>query len=179
METFTRLKEFKKNPNYYKQRQKSIDILDIDIIDKPLVNLIKWFLKLPYCFTLQCCYGHFVYNGQRNTNNIEKIPKFQNIKSVEYRIAYIGLCIQNSKSGRKLFEELSIVPQIDRKYIQFGCAQWFWERQVNSFALQVEPERYSTTDNAFIKHEEALHIEIIRNKFFERLKDIIQKRVIN
>ena len=179
METFTKIKEFEKNPNYHKQRQKSINNLNTDIIDKPIINLIKWFLELPYCFTLQSCYGHFVYNGQRNTYNIDKIPVSENIKSVEYRIAYIALWIQNSKSGRKLFEELSIVPQIDRKYIQFGCAQWFWERQVNSFALQVEPERYSTKDNAFIEHEEALHIEIIRNRFFERLKDIIQNRVTN
>ena len=102
METFTRLKKFKKNLYYQEQRQKSIDTLKIGIIDKPIVNLIKWFLKLPYCFTLQSCYGHFLYDGQRNTNNIEKIPKSQKIKSIEYRIAYIALCIQNSKSGIKL-----------------------------------------------------------------------------
>ena len=179
METFIKIKEFEKNPNYHEQRQRSINNLDIDIIDKPIINLIKWFLELPYCFTLQSCYGHFVYNGQRNKYNIEKIPVSKNIKSVEYRIAYIALCIQNSKSGKKLYEELSEVPQIDHKYIQFGCAEWFWERQVNSFTLQVEPERYSTKDNAFIEYEEALHIEIIRNKFFERLKDIIQSRVTN
>jgi len=179
LETFTKIKRFKNNPNYDVQRQKSIDALNIGIIDKPIVNLIKWFVKLPYCFTLQSCYGHFVCDGQRNTNNIEKIPMSKNFKSVEYRIAYIALCIQNSKSGKKLYEELSKVPQIDHKYIQFGCAEWLWKRQVNSFALQVEPERYSTKDNAFIEYEEALHIEIIRNKFFERLKDIIQSRVTN
>ena len=176
METFTRLKKFKKNLYYQEQRQKSIDTLKIGIIDKPIVNLIKWFLKLPYCFTLQSCYGHFVYDGQRNTDNIEKVLKSQNIKFVEYRIAYIALCMQDSKSGSKLFEELSMVPQIDDKYIQFGCAEWFWERQVNSFALQIEPERYSTKDKVFIDYEEALHIEIIRNKFFKKLKDMIKIR---
>jgi len=177
LETFTKIKRFKNNPNYDVQRQKSIDALNIGIIDKPIVNLIKWFVKLPYCFTLQSCYGHFVCDGQRNTNNIEKIPMSKNIKSVEYRIAYIALCIQNSKSGRKLFEELSTVPQIDPNYIQFGSAEWFWKKQLNSFALQVEPERYSTKDNIFIEYEEALHIEIIRNKFYEKLEDIIKIRI--
>jgi len=117
-----------------------------------------------------------VYDGQRNTDNIEKVLKSQNIKFVEYRIAYIALCMQDSKSGSKLFEELSMIPQIDDKYIQFGCAEWFWERQVNSFALQIEPERYSTKDKVFIDYEEALHIEIIRNKFFKKLKDMIKIR---
>lgn len=177
METFTKIKEFTEDPNYYEDREKYISNLKMTSIDKPIVNLIKWFVKLPYCFTLQSCYGHFVCDGQRNTNNIEKIPVSKNIKSVEYRIAYIALCIQNSKSGRKLFEELSTVPRIDPKYIQFGCAEWFWEQQVNSFALQVEPERYSTKDNAFIEYKEALHIEIIRYKFYEKLKDIIKIKI--
>ena len=179
METFTKMKEFTEDLNYYEDRQKSISNLKIDSIDKPIIDLIKQFLKLPYCFTIQSCYGHFVYEGQKNPNNTELLPISNNIETIEYRIAYLALCIQNSESGRKLFEELNIVPQIDHKYIQFGCAQWFWERHVNSFALQVEPERYSTKDRVFIEYDEALHIESIRNKFFKKLKDIIQSRVTN
>ena len=179
METFTKIKEFAENPDYYRDRQKSISNLVIGSIDKPIIDLIKLFQKLPCCFTLQSCYGHFLYEGQKNPNNIKQLPKSNNIKTVEYRIAYIALCIQNSKSGKILFKRLSMLPQIDFKYIQFGCAEWFWERQINSFALQVEPERYSTKDNAFIEYKEALYIENIRNKFYEKLKDIIQSRVKN
>jgi len=177
LETFTKIKKIEKNPNYYEQRQRSINNLDISVIDKPIIELIELFLKLPYCFTLQSCFGHFVYNDQRSKHNIEKITVSNNIKYIEYRIAYIALCIQNNKSGKKLFEELAMVPQIECKYIQFGCAEWFWKRQINSFALQVEPERYSARDNAFIEYEEALHIETTRNKFFKKLRDIIKIRI--
>lgn len=173
METFTKIKEFTEDPDYCKDRQKSISSIKIGSIDKPIIDLIKQFLKLPYCFTIQSCYGHFIYKGQKNPNNTEPLPISKNIETVEYRIAYLALCIQNSEEGRKLFEELSIVPQIDHKYIQFGCAEWFWQRQINSFALQVEPERYSTKDRVFIDYKEALYIENIRNKFFKKLKDII------
>ena len=177
METFTKIKEFEKNPRYHKQRQESINNLDISIIDKPIVELIKWFLKLPYCFTLQSCYGHFMYYDQRRKYNIDKIPESYSIKYFKYSIAYIALCIQDNRSGRKLFEELNTVPQIDPGYIQFGSAEWFWKRQVNSFALQVEPERYAIKDSIFIEYEEALYIEIIRNKFFKKLRDIIKIKV--
>ena len=179
METFTKIKEFAENPDYRRDRQKSLSDLKIDSIDKPIIDLIKLFQKLPYCFTLQSCYGHFLYEGQKNPNNIKQLPKSNNIKTVEYRIAYIALCIQNSESGKILFKKLSMLPQIDFKYIQFGCAEWFWERQVNSFALQVEPERYSTKDRVFIEYEEALRIESIRNNFFKKLEDMIQSRVTN
>lgn len=173
METFTKIKEFAENPDYYEDRQKSISNLKIGSIDKPIIDLIKRFLKLPYCFTIQSCYGHFVYKGQKNPNNTEPLPISKNIKTIEYRIAYLALCLQNSKSGKILFKRLSTLPQIDCKYIQFGCAEWFWERQINSYTLQVEPERYSTKDRVFIDYKEALYIENIRNKFFKKMEDII------
>ena len=57
--------------------------------------------------------------------------------------------------------------QLDSKYVQFGCAEWFWKRYLNSFVLQVEPERYSTKDKVLIEYNEAIYIENIRNKFFK------------
>jgi hypothetical protein len=173
METFTKVKGFENNPHYYRQRLKTLKSLDLSSIDKPVAEIIDGFLKLPYCFTLQSCYGHFLYEGQKNPHNIEPLPKSNNIKTIEYRIAYTALCIQNSELGRILFKELAIVPEIDSEYVQFGCAEWFWERYLNSFVLQVEPERYFTKDEAFIEYEEALYIENIRNRFFKKLKDII------
>ena len=75
------------------------DLTD-DMIDMPIINLINGFNKLPYCFTLQSCYGHFVYNGQKDSHNLEPLPVKDTIAKVEYRIAYIAFCIENSRLGR-------------------------------------------------------------------------------
>ncbi len=48
------------------------------------------------------------------------------------------------RSRRDSFHDLRQIPAIDPEYIQFGCAEWFWEAQVNSYALQVEPMRHMT-----------------------------------
>ena len=176
METFTELKDFVNNPHYHEQRQESLSTLDINTIDAPIIEIIDGLAKLPYCFTLQSCYGHFLHDNQRNSKNIEPLPISDSITSVEYRIAYIALCIQNSGLGRKLFSDLRKIPLIDPEYIQFGCAEWFWERQVNSYALQVEPKRYMTKDSVSVNYQEALHLEKMRNKFFSGLKKIIQER---
>ena len=174
METFTQSKNFVVNPSFSEQRLKSLSQLNFTTIDAPIVEIIKGFSKLPYCFTLQSCYGHFLYDNQRDSTNIEPLPISNRIEKVEYRIAYIALCIQNSEFGMELFHDLKKITAIDRKYIQFGCAEWFWKRQVNSFALQVEPERFMKWDKALVDYHEALHIENVRNKFFDEIRRIIQ-----
>lgn len=177
METFAELKNFVDNPHYHKQRQKALNELDIDTIDKPIIDLIKYFAMFPYCFTLQSCYGHFLYGNQKDPENIKALPNSRSIKNIEYRMAYIALCIQNSDAGLALFRELSQLPLIDPKYIQIGCSEWFWKKQVNSFALQVEPERFKTKDKVVVNYQEALIIEKVRNRFFGKLKTIAQSRV--
>lgn len=74
METFTELKALVENPHYQVQRQKSLVGLHDGMIDKPIIALIKALNKLPYCFTLQCCYGHFIYSGQNDPHNLESLP---------------------------------------------------------------------------------------------------------
>ena len=181
LETFTELKLFINNPRYQEQREKSLSRLDINTIDAPIIEIVKGFEKLPFCFTLQSCYGHFVYNNQKNPKNVEPLPRVlgDNISSVEYRIAYIALCIQNSDSGRKLLQDLKEIQEIDPEYVQLGCAEWFWKKQVNSYILQVEPERYKTKDRVTIGFQEALHIEKIRNQVFRELKKIIHIEFYN
>ena len=125
METFTEIKGFVHNPHYREQRQKALSRLDRDTIDEPIVELISSFAKLTYCFTLQSCYGHFLHGSQTNSKNVEPLPVPGTIADVEYRIAYIALCIQNDDLGRGLFHDLSEIPLIDPEYIQFGCAEWF------------------------------------------------------
>jgi hypothetical protein len=93
---------------------------------------------------------------------------------VDYRIAYIALCIENNNQGLFLFNELKKIPFIDNEYIQFGCAEWFWEQHSNSFALQVEPERYMSKDRIIVDYREALHIQEIRGYFFDKIRKLLK-----
>ena len=173
LETFTELKELVENPYYQAQKQKTLCNLTDDMIDVPIINFIKGFNKLPYCFTLQSCYGHFVYEGQKDPNNLVPLPVANTIGKVEYRIAYIAFCIENSASGIALLEDLENITTIDEENVQFFCAEWFWKRQINSYALQVEPDRFKQKDTAIVDFKEALYIEKIRNEFFIRLYELL------
>ena len=176
METYTELKELMENPHYQAQRQKNLGGLSDSMIDEPIIEIVNGFNKLPYCFTLQSCYGHFLYNGQKDPHSLDPLPVTNTIARVEYKIAYIALCIEDSDSGRRLFEALKKITIIDPENIQFCCAEWFWNRQVNSYALQVEPDRFKHEDKAILDYKEALNIEKIRNEFFVKLKELLQKQ---
>ena len=63
---------------------------------------------------------------------------------------------------------------IDPENIQFCCADWFWKKQVNSYVLQVEPDRFKHEDRAILDFKEALKIEKVRNKFFIHLENLLQ-----
>jgi len=173
LETFTELKELSENSHFQVQKHKVLCDLSNDMIDMPIVSLINGFNELPYCFTLQCCYGHFIYDGQEDTHNLDPLPAKGIITKVEYRIAYIAFCLENNTSGRELLEALKGITDIDPENIQFGCAEWFWNRQINSYALQVEPDRFKHQDTAILDLKEALHIEKIRNTFFIRLNALL------
>ena len=174
LETFTQLKALSKNPDYQLQRKKQLDGFNADGLDRPIADLIRRLNRLPHCFTLQSCYGHFVYSGQKDANNLEPLPKKDIIAKVEYRIAYIAFCIENSLMGRELFESLKKITAIDSEYVQFCCAEWFWKRQVNSYALQVEPDRFKREDTATVNYREALYIEKVRNDFFTQLYELLE-----
>jgi hypothetical protein len=176
LETYTEFRDFIDHPGYHDQRRQSLRRLDIDTIDTPIVQIIRDITKLPYCFTLQSCYGHFLYPGQEDTRDMEPLPVSGDIKHVDYRIAYIAVCIQNCDVGRALLDDLKDIPAIDPAYIQFGCADWFWNTHPNSYVLQVEPERHKTKDRATVDYDEALHIEQTRNEFFGALTKLIQER---
>jgi hypothetical protein len=173
LETFTEPKALVENPHYQDQKRKCLANLNDDMIDEPIIELINTFNTLPYCFTLQSCYGHFVYSGQNDPQNLEPLPVTDTIARVEYRIAYIAFCIEKSVWGRMLFEALKSIADIDPENIQFCCAEWFWEQQVNSYALQVEPDRFKCEDKAILDYTEALKIEKIRNDFFVQLKKLL------
>ena len=173
METFTEPKAWVENPQYRDQRQKCLASLSDGMIDEPIIELIHAFNERPYCFTLQSCYGHFVYSGQNDPHNLEFLPRTDTIARVEYRIAYIAFCLENSDGRRMLFDALKGIADMDLDNIQFCSAEWFWERQVNSYALQVEPDRFKSEDKVILDYEEALKIERIRNEFFVQLKALL------
>jgi len=175
LETFTDPKELVENTNYLSQRKKQLGGLSDSMIDAPIVEIIHSFNQLPFCFTLQSCYGHFLYGNQRDLHNIELLPDTKNIDRVEYRIAYIAFCAEHSNSGRLFIETLKKITVIDPENIQFCCAEWFWERQVNSYALQIEPDRFKFEDKAILDYKEALKIEKIRKEFFVQLKELLHK----
>jgi len=173
METFTQIKPLQSNPRFLQQKEKMLKNLDWSLIDPPLVKLIKKWNAYPFCYTLQCCCGHFLYPGQMDAANLEPIPKTDTINQIDYRIAYVAFCVENSKNSQEFLDNLNGITQLDPQYIQFGCADWFWERHVNSYALQVEPERHKTKDRVFLNYDEALHVEKVRNRFFEMLNEIM------
>ena len=146
------------------------------MIEAPIIGLVTAFNKLSYCFTMQSCYGHFLYNDHWDPYNLDPLPDTNTIASVEYRIAYIAFCVEDSDSGRRLVEALKELTVIDPENIQFCCAEWFWERQINSYALQVEPDRFKNEDRAILDYAEALKIERIRNEFFIQLKYLLQRQ---
>jgi len=176
LETFTEPKALVENLHFRDQRQKCLASLSDSMIDEPIIELVNAFNELPYCFTLQSCYGHFVYSGQNDPQNLKPLPLTDTIYRVEYRIAYVAFCVEYSDFGRTLLDVLKAIKDIDPDNIQFCCAEWFWERQVNSYALQVEPERFKFKDEAILDYQEALRIQKIRNEFFAQLKVLLQKQ---
>ena len=176
METFIPARGFEPNPRFAEQRRFALAGLDIGTIAAPIVGLIHGFCQLPYCFTLQSCYGHFLYPGQQDDASILALPPLPSSARVAYRIAYVAVCLEDGPFGRALYDDLADLPTIDEGYIQFGCARWFWQRQINSYVLQVEPDRFKSQDRAELDCQEALHVEAVRNAFFSALRHVIADR---
>ena len=176
METFTAPKVFCENPDFGLQREKQLKALETIEVDAPVVDIICTLNQFPHCFTLQSCYGHFLYPGQEDPHNLAPLPAMEGTARVEYRIAYVAFCVDAGGPGRRFREALGEIPAIDPEYIQFGSAEWFWERQVNSFALQVEPDRFKHQDKAVLGWEEALRVERIREVFFDRIRGLLRAR---
>ena len=173
METYTEPKKLVENSHYQIQRQENLSSLSDSMIDKPIIEIVNGLNQLPYCFTLQSCYGHFLYDEQKAPHNLDPLPDKKTISRVEYKIAYIAFCIENNAYGEKLFKDLKEIAAIDPENIQFCCAEWFWKRQLNSYALQVEPDRFKHKDRVIFDYKEALYIEKLRNEFFLALMNFL------
>ena len=178
MQTFTKARAFVSDPDYEAKRSRSIDelnrALESDSIDAPITEFIEKCNQIPWCFTLQSCYGHFAPAKGPESHSIKHLIDDGPLDSmVEYRIAYIAFCIQHSEDGRRLLDRLKAIPEIDRDYIQFGSSTWFWSSHVNTYVLQVEPLRYAHEDSAQIELSEAIRIESVRDRFYSELCDAL------
>ena len=114
VETFTEPKALLENPHFQEQRHRCLAGLSDGMIDKPIIELINAYNELPYCFTLQSCFGHFVCCGQNDPHNLEPLPINDPIAKVEYRIAYIAFCIEHSALGRMLLDALKGITGVIR-----------------------------------------------------------------
>ena len=45
-------------------------------------------------------------------------------------------------------------------------------------SLQVEPARYQDRDAVMLDHAEALHVQDVRDEFFEAVRDILRRRSV-
>lgn len=174
METFAAPKALEENVDFASQRRRCLAGLTTDMIDTPIRPLIHRLNSLGNCFTLQCCYGHFTCAGRTDPHNLEPLPPEAVSGPITYRIAYLALCIDNTARGEALLEALKRLPRLDPDNIQLGSAEWFWQQQVNTYALQVEPERFKYQDQAVLGYDEALGIEALRAKFFGQLMQVVE-----
>lgn len=179
METFIPARPFTADPEFEIRRNAALKGLEAEIrsgaIDPPLLGLLQELSKISHGFTLQSCYGHFVHERQPDSRNTGPISDLGGVQEIIYRIAYLAVCLRNDEAGRALHEDLGNMVRIDPAYVQFGSAGWFWEEHVNSYVIQVEPERFIDRDTVTVGPEEALRIERVRDLFFLELETIAAK----
>ena len=179
MKTFTDPKPFVSHPEYEKDRASTLLELDhiirIGGIDPPLVPLLQECALLSHFFTIQSCYGHFVHENEPDIKNTSKLSLYRgDVERVEYRLAYIAFCIRDCVEGHIFFQDIQKIPAIDPLYIQFGSAIWFRDRLANTYVIQVEPDRSMYEDSVFVDFDEGLHLEKVRDRFFNEMRKIIE-----
>jgi len=176
LETLAEPKELVESLGFVEDRQNTLQALDLKTIDEPVREIVGRIALLPHCFTLQSCHGHFLSSLDEDPRSLARLP-FRDTGPVRYRIAYVAFCLENSPRGRAARQALARIPEIDADYVQFGSADWFWERHPNSYALQVEPARYATLDEVILSHAEALHTQHIRDLFFVGLEGFVEEQL--
>jgi hypothetical protein len=172
VETFTEPRPLTRNAGYAADREAALAALDLSAVDSPIIDVLESFRPLPHCFTLQCCYGHFVTSPGQDDHSLAPIPE-GHTGAVQYRIAYVAFCVDVGERGRELLERLSRVPEIEPAYVQFGSADWFWDQWPNSYVLQVEPTAHRFKDQAVLTAGEALQTQRARDRFFAELRLVL------
>lgn len=176
METFAPPRDLVDNTRYEHDRRAALAGLDLDAIDAPIRDLIRDFARLRHCFTLQCCWGHFVCRPGQGPHTLEPVSE-DHVGPVRYRIAYLAVCVENSAPGSRLLGALRQVSEIDTHTVQLGSPEWFATTCPNTYALQVEPEHSMLEDEAVLTHDEAVYVQSVRDRFFAALRGVVDREL--
>jgi len=182
METFAGPRPFVDNPEYEKNRSVALaalrNLIATRRIDPPLIELMELFSNIPHCYTIQSCSGHFVHERQPDEHTTARLaPYLGLVDMVQYRIAYLAFVLEKSRNGFALCRDLRTLASRNPRYIQFGSAAWFWERFVNTYEIQVVPEREKCRDSFQVTYGEALRLEKVRNMLIRKLATIARKNI--
>jgi hypothetical protein len=122
-------------------------------------------MAAPHCFTIQSCDEHVVHGQEPDIKNTARLePCAGCITHVEYRLACMAFVVRNGGAGQSFLRDLRGMPALEPGNVQFGCAEWFWARQVNSCVVQVEPVGGCDTDSPEVDISVALHLEGVRDR---------------
>lgn len=182
METFAGPKPFVDNPEFEKNRSVTLETLRNLIatgkIDPPVVELLELFSRIPHCYTIQSCSGHFVHERQPDEYTTARLAPYRGIvHTIHYRLAYLAFVLEKSKNGSVLCRDLRTLALRNSVYIQFGSAGWFWEQSVNSYQIQVAPEREKYKDCFWVTYKEALLLEKARDLLIRELAAIAHNHI--
>jgi len=182
VETFVEARPLVQDPSFEEHRRRALAELEVALssnaIDMAITDMIRRFSRIPYCFTIQSCHGHF--ENKENGAEVDLFSEAEcgSLSSIHYRIAYLAMCVQNSAEGKSLLEDLKSIADIEPDYIQFGSANWFWNRCPNTYVLQVEPSTCACKDAVDVSIEEARHLSETRDKFFKGLDAVLARREV-
>lgn len=148
----------------------------MSIIDPQIMDIIEGIMAVPHCFTLQSCYGHIIEQGTDGSRVKRIDPEPALPDNGLYQIAYLALVLENSESGRSLYQSLIDISLLDNNFIQFGSAEWFWKNEgfCNSYVIQVAPSGCRHLDRFNMSGEEAQKWLNSRALFFNELKKLFE-----
>lgn len=175
MQTFCSEKPLEYNPGFNAKKVRSLkEMSDVDI-ETPVVEVVNSLNKLPFCFTLQSCFGHFLIEGENISDSFYFPYSYTDAKEFLYRISYVAICVDSVPESRRLLTLLrDILNKINTEYLQFGCAEWYWEQYVNSYVIQVQPWNRSNVDSLYVTTEEAQKIRTVRDHFWKIMAATLQ-----
>lgn len=174
METFTKARPLVENPNFAGQREAALRALADADLDEPLKDLIADLNRRPCCFTLQCCWGHFLTPDEADEHTLAA-PPARGKAELDYKLAYVAFCVSDDDEGRALRDEIRGLVDAEPRFVQFGSADWFWERQVNSYAIQVAPRNRRKRDRMILDGKQARLLAHARTRMFREFAELLRR----
>lgn len=175
MQTFCPERPLAPNLRFMAQKRRARGAVRYDDIDAPIRDTVYALFGLAWCFPMQSCWGHFVSPRRPGQRDVSPLDPAYLERRYHYHIAYVTLCLDDSVAGREGLAALRAMPRaVDPACVQFGCAAWFWGRQVNSYVLQVQPERETGQDALDVSGAEALRLQAAREGLWARLRTMAE-----